>query len=323
MIKLPITEKAQEYCEDAKSKSDLWKHLIESEEWWQTHFAIDIEDAFRAGANYVINEVESPQTHEPNIIALRNYLACLGELKDVMNGMPKNRIFINDRTMTENQKMRLELYREFKEEAQKAYDFIMGGEKREVSNPAPVAVASGNTVPNGLYLVYEDGGYKPYTGDNDKSDAKGVKYIGIVHDGHSFCVALKDLGKYALVQDTDKCPSEHPSYRRRECDALLDWECVERMKHIQEIGTDIPLADGECIPALPMVVLMCHYADKGLNEALKFVGGEPFDMEEYYWSVAEGYSSLAWYVYFSNGNVYYYSTKYYGYVVRPVAAFNI
>ena len=223
--------------------------------------------------------------------------------------------------MTENQQMRLELYREFKDDAQKAYDFIMGGEKREVSKPASV-VSGKAEVENGLYLVYEDGSYIRYTGEHDESAAEGVKYIGIVHDGHSFAVALKDLGKYALVQDIDKCPSEHPSYRRRECDALLDWECVERTKHIQEIGTDIPLADGECIPALPMVVLMCHYAENGLNEALKFVGGEPFDMEEYYWSVTEGSSGYAWYVAFNTGNVFS-NYKYHSYVVRPVAAFNI
>ncbi len=222
--------------------------------------------------------------------------------------------------MNENQKLRLELYREFKDDAQKAYDFIMGGEKHQVTNPAPVT--GKGDVSNGLYLVYEDGSYIRYTGEHDESAAEGVKYIGIVHDGHSFCVALKDLGKYALVQDTDKCPSEHPLYRRRECDALLDWDCVERTKHIQEIGTDIPLADGEYIPALPMLVLMCHYADKGLNEALKFVGGESFDMEEYYWSVTEYGSSYAWTLNFNNGVVYN-GSKSYSYVVRPVAAFNI
>ena len=319
MIKLPITEKAQEYCEKVKVSSDARKQL---DEGWQKHYDIEVEDAFHAGAVYVLENVNKPKSVAPNPVALAFCLA-MKERASESDKRPKNTYLKTISNMTENQKMRLELYREFGEDAQKALDFIMAGEKREVSKPAPVAVASGNTVPNGLYLVYEDGGYKPYTGDNDKSDAKGVKYIGIVHDGHSFCVALKDLGKYALVQDTDKCPSEHPSYRRRECDALLDWECVERTKHIQEIGTDIPLADGECIPALPMVVLMCHYAENGLNEALKFVGGEPFDMEEYYWSVTEYSSNYAWGVYFNTGYVYGNYFKYNGTVVRPVAAFNI
>ena len=227
--------------------------------------------------------------------------------------------------MTEQQKLRLELYREFRDDAQKAYDFIMADDKCKVNNPAPVAVASGKSdVPNGLYIIYTDGSYKPYTGDNDKADAKDVKYVGIVHDGHPFAVALKDLGEFALVKDVDKCPSEHPFYRRRECDALNDWECVERTKHIQEIGTDIPLADDEYIPALPMVAAMCYYADKGLNDLLKFVGGEPFDMENYYWSVTENSSSAAWYVGFNGGGILTYtSPKSFSTVVRPVAAFNI
>ena len=48
----------------------------------------------------------------------------------------------------------------------------------------------------------------------------------------------------------------------------------------------------------------------------------PFNIptNSYYWSVAEGGSNGAWYVYFSNGTVYG-NSKYYSYVVRPVAAF--
>lgn len=312
MIKLPITEKAQEYGAKVKASSDARKQL---DEGWQQHFDIEIEDAFRAGACYVMDEVNKPKTVEPSTMALTLYLAARDKLAE-LEKRPKNNI-----CMTENQKMRLELYREFGEDAQKALDFIMAGDnKREVSNPAPVA--SGKTeVENGLYLIYEDD-YKKYTGEVSESDAEGVKYIGIVHDGHSFAVTLKDLGKYALVQDTYKCPSEHPLYRRRKCDALLDWDCVERTKHIQEIGTDIPLADGEYIPSLPMLVLMCHYADKGLNDLLKSVGGEPFDMDECYWSVAESGSGIAWNVSFNNGYVSN-GNKCYSGVVRPVAAFNI
>ena len=312
MIKLPITEKAQEYREKAKASSDARKQLDED---WQGHYDIEIEDAFRAGACYVMDEVNKPKTVEPSTMALTFYLAIRDKLAE-LEKRPKNNI-----CMTENQKMRLELYREFREDAQKALDFIMAGDnKREVSNHAPVASGKAE-VEIGLYLIYENG-YKKYTGEVSESDAEGVKYIGIVHDGHSFAVALKDLGEYALVQDTDKCPSEHPLYRRRECDALLDWDCVERTKHIQEIGTDIPLADGEYIPSLPMLVLMCHYADKGLNDLLKSVGGEPFDMEEYCWSVTEYNSTYAWGLHFNTGNVLS-SIKYYSIVVRPVAAFNI
>ena len=71
-----------------------------------------------------------------------------------------------------------------------------------------------------------------------------------------------------------------------------------------------------------MVVAMCYWADKGLNEALEFVGGQPFDMDSYYWSVTEFYSNNAWIVNFGSGYVNTFS-QYYSDVVRPVAAFNL
>lgn len=223
-------------------------------------------------------------------------------------------------TMTEEQKLRLDLYRETKDlqKAKEVYDFVMA----DGAAPAPVAVAPAGSIANGLYYIFTDGSYTQF--DGKSKPEKDVKYIGIYHDGHSFAVALNDLGKYKLVNDIDNCPEESTLYCPCECDALHEWDCVERTKHIQEVGTDIPLADGEYIPALPMVVLMRYYAKRGLNEMLKLAGGTPFDMDEFYWSVTETYSGYAWYVNFTIGTVntdrYY---KFGSYVVRPVAAFNI
>jgi len=215
-------------------------------------------------------------------------------------------------TMTENQKLRLDLFREFKGEAQKAYDFIMAGEKSQPMQTEKKAE-------DGLYYVYADDSYSPCDG---KKPEKEVKYIGIIHEGHPFSVGLKDLGSYQLLKDGVKCEKTSDFYKPRECDALNDWEYVERTKRIQRLGTDIPLSDGEYIPALPMVVAMCYWADKGLNEALELAGGTPFNMDECYWSVTENYSNYAWLVFFNNGVVNYYG-KYISIVVRPVAAFNI
>lgn len=173
---------------------------------------------------------------------------------------------------------------------------------------------------NGIYIVYNDGSYEKFAPGMKQ---EGIKYVGIIHDGHAFCVALTDLGRFPLVKDTDNCPDESPLYVPCECDALQAWDCVEQTKHIQEAGTDIPLADGEYIPALPMVVLMRHYAKRGLNDALKFAGGQPLDMYSYCWSATEYSSNYAWYVDFGSGNVNGYGTKYGGNVVRPVAAFNL
>ena len=196
-----------------------------------------------------------------------------------------------------------------------AYKFIT----EDAEEPtAPVSVSA---VPNGLYIVYDDGTCKPFTGNNPESDKEGAVLIGVAVDGHTYGVTLKDKGSFSLVRNTDDCPEEHPLYRERQCDALSDWDFIERTKHIQEVGTDIPLDEGEYVPSLPVLVNMCHHADKGLNKALEFIGGEPLKMDKDYWSSTEGTRGLARLVLFPHG-VTFNGNKYYGHVVRAVTAFN-
>lgn len=196
-----------------------------------------------------------------------------------------------------------------------AYKFLTE-EDAPARMPAPIVLNDKAIPEDGIYLVYNDGSYCKFEKDCKKDD---IKYIGIVHYGHAFCVALQDLGRYQLLKDDVECEDESDFYLPRECDALNDWECEKRTKRIQELGTDIPLADGELIPALPMVVAMCYWRKKGLDEALEFAGGKPFS-DSNYWSVTEYSSNLAWYVLFSHGLVGG-NNKFYGLVVRPVAAF--
>ena len=198
-----------------------------------------------------------------------------------------------------------------------AYKFLTEDEAQAQTPAAPAPVFSDKTIPDdGIYLIYSDNSYCKYNEDCKKEDAK---YIGVIHEGHAFAITLKDLGRFQLLKDEAECEDDSEFYLPRECDALNDWECEKRTKRIQELGTDIPLADGEFIPALPMLVAMCYWRNKGLDEALKAVGGEPFS-DSYYWSVTEYSSSSAWLVNFSNGGVYN-GYKYYGNVVRPVVAF--
>ena len=198
-----------------------------------------------------------------------------------------------------------------------AYKFITEDEEQ------PNALASA-AIPNGLYIMYDDGTCKPYTGNNLESDKEGAVSIGVAVDGHTYGVTLKDKGSFPLVRNTDDCPEEHPLYRERQCDALSDWDFVERTKHIQEVGTDIPLDEGEYIPSLPVMVNMCHHADKGLNNALEFIGGEPLKMDEDYWSSTESNRGYARTVSFYSGstNPSHHTYKYGGLVVRAVTAFN-
>lgn len=230
----------------------------------------------------------------------------------------------------------LDLYREFGSDAQEALDFVVKnspvleidcdvsllphdeGRIITVGKPEPISFEK---PADGVYIIFKTGQYVPFEkgADYNKED---VKYIGIVHDGHAFAIGLKDLGEYSLVKEGVKCLSDHPSYRYYECDALLNWEFVERTKHIQELGTDIPLAEGEYLPSLPMLVVMFHYRGE-INEALESVGGEPFDEDSFYWSVTESSDNDAWYVGFGSGYVSNGNKSVTHSVVRPVAAFNL
>jgi len=226
--------------------------------------------------------------------------------------------------MTKNQEIKMQLLMEYGfsgepstvDFCREAYKFLTEDEPKDKT---PSIELTPERLPDGVYIIY-DGGLVSKFDENCKKE--GIKEVGIVQYGHAFTVGLKDKGTFPLVRDYEKCPKEHPFYRERLCDALMDWEYIERTKHIQEVGTDIPLEDGEYIPSLPMLVAMCHYADKGLNEALKLAGGEPLDMDEYYWSSTEYLRGYARFVHFGSGgsnNGY----KYDGGVIRPVSAFKL
>ena len=221
----------------------------------------------------------------------------------------------------------LSLYERFGDKAQSALDFVKANSQSEKKEVPTTELRKAEAMPsNGVYIIYEDGSYTQFAKEDEEECVKtGVKYIGIIHDGHSFAVTLKELGRFKLVKDYEKCPKTSELYIQRECDALNDWDCVTRTKHIQEVGTDIPLKEGEYIPALPMLVAMMYWRDRGLNDALKFVGGDPIP-DAIHWSSTECSSSGAWRVHGETGNVT--STGYYygktgSYVVRAVCAWEI
>lgn len=208
--------------------------------------------------------------------------------------------------MNENQKFLLELYREFGDNAQKALDFVMKNEaegKVETTN---------ETRKNGVYLLLNSGEIVPYTADNCES----VNMIAIFHDGHSFGVPLDgDLGKHPLLKS-----DEHPkdSFCANECQAILDWDFVGNTKHIQELGTDIPLKEGQYLPTAPVWIAM--YANKAtLNDALKDCGGTPIDFTKDYWFAQRYNMNNAWLFHstFSNLNLYGYVD--FSYSVRVVS----
>ena len=210
--------------------------------------------------------------------------------------------------MTENQKIRLDLIKRFSSvcEAKKAYEFVMGDEEAAVETK------------DGIYLIYDNGSYAPFTGDNSKEH---IKSIGVVFQGHSFAVALNDLSEqYTLVRDAKKCERESPLYKS-EVDSIFDWDAEAHMKHIVEAGTDILLKDGEFIPTAAMLVAMYRLRED-LNKALVYAGGEALKTDDYYWSSSESLANYSWSLYFSNGYLNSINKCYSNYV-RPCTAFEL
>ena len=220
--------------------------------------------------------------------------------------------------MNENQKMKLELLREFEHVdnpvgfCREAYKFLTEDEVKTV----PIC----SSLKEGIYLVYHDGHSVPFVDDMPKLTAQGVTGIGVVYDGHAFQVALEDLGEQILLSESKcgKLPEESPFYKT-ESEGVHDWDFVSATNHLIEEGMDIPLPEGWYIPTLSPLTLMCWWKEK-INKALVFAGGKPMP-DDFHWSSTEYGRNSARYVYFLNGNTYYFN-KFYSNVVRAVTAFN-
>jgi hypothetical protein len=194
--------------------------------------------------------------------------------------------------MTEEQKDRLSIYREFGDNAQKAYNFVFGTAQ---------CIDDSHSVKDGVYIIYNDGGYEPFNGKNKKDN---VSKIGLVLGEKKICIGLKDKGTYSLTNNRDDGTSG--KYYDNSVAAVSDWDGEKNTEHIKSIGTDIPLDDGEFIPSAGQIGFVNLFL-KSVNEALEYVGGE--ELEGYYWTSTEYDSTYAWYLYFGDGSLHGWSYK--------------
>ena len=157
-----------------------------------------------------------------------------------------------------------------------------------------------------VYFVFENGDIAPFS---KEKAVENVKYIGLYHCGHIIGITLKDAGKYRLFKEGVRCPEESPFYRETECEAMFDRDFFDRTRFIQKVGTDIPLDDlaadipqneRSFLPSLPVLAGIRANAGE-INEALEFVGGQPFNMEATYWSCTLHMPGSAWCVNFKKG----------------------
>lgn len=191
------------------------------------------------------------------------------------------------------------------QKAKECYDFI----KEE-----PVAEDEAKKR-DGIYLIYHNGTVEPYA---QGCSNENVRYIGVIHEGHSFALALNDITDVVLKPDGKKAGER--KRLSRECDAIYDFDSFKNTEALCEDNPELRdvLNDGEAIPALGVLNIIAHLRDE-INNALDYIGKPKLD-DGYYWSSTENGQNIAWFVYFSNGYTYNLN-KYYASAVRAVAAF--
>ena len=196
-------------------------------------------------------------------------------------------------------------------EAIKCFNFIVGEDSckaQRVDSINPIDYA------DGVYICYNDGHSELYDGNNPKDDVRG---IGLVVGSHSLCVSLEDIDDTTLTNRDGE--SDYGKYISDWDLARMDYDGAENTKHIQEIGTDIKLADGEYIPSLGELYLIYLYKYE-INKALSYVYGKQI-ADEWYWSSTESSAQTAWRLYFYYGRQGYNGKSSYQFRVRPVSAF--
>lgn len=147
-------------------------------------------------------------------------------------------------------------------------------------------------MPNNKQNTYKNGVYQ---------EANGVR---IWHDGHTFLVPKDwNKGEWPLLNKKGRENSKQNKERlMNEMDALLDWDFVAATKHIQHLGTDIPLKDEEYLMTAPVWLAMYKHRIE-LNKALNNIGAMEIDFDKTQWLAQRSYINRAWFFYGISGSL--------------------
>lgn len=224
--------------------------------------------------------------------------------------------------MSEKSSLKMQLLQQMGydiEKAKAAYQWL--NEDQDVDTPQVSAAIESK--PDGIYLVSEDGSVILF-GPEWKKPESPVKYIGVKWGSRSLAVALHDKANGEDITLTaKKDETEYDGYIDTYLDAVANWTGRANTEHLKQIGLnkEISLAENEYIPSLGEM-LFVFLNRKAINEALEAVGGTPID-GVWYWTSTESSATDAWYLYLSNGYVYYYTKASNTYRVRAVSAFQL
>ena len=136
-------------------------------------------------------------------------------------------------------------------------------------------------------------------GQGERMSADGVYPeeggVRIWKNGHTFLVPKDwDKGEWPLLNEAGYERSKKSNERlMSEADALLEWDFVAATKHIQDLGTDIPLKEGEYVLTAPVWLAMYEHRD-ALNKALRDIGAKEIDFSKDVWFAQRCNTYNAW-----------------------------
>ena len=218
--------------------------------------------------------------------------------------------------LAENQKLRCALLTKCDfnvAKADEAYKFIMGSE-------AATAEPQTETYPDGIYIVDCKGKAVLYTGP-DTETVNDTIGIGIKQGSKSLLVGLTDAADTANQNCELTTKPGGSRFFKNHTDAVADWDGKAGTDDLREIlNPAIKMDEKQYIPSLgQMYFILCHL--KAVNEALAFVGGQPLEVDAWYWSSASYSANFAWLLYLDPGFANFTTKATNQYRVRPVSAF--
>ena len=215
--------------------------------------------------------------------------------------------------MNEEQKLRLDLLGACGyniETASKCLEFVRGEENNREQRKIKLL--------DGVYLINEYEELVPFDG-KEKVGIGIVTYIGIAQGNRSLAIALHDVSEKETTLTAKESKKSH-SAKDKYMDAVQDWDGKGNTEGLKQIGLNhaIQLKDGEYIPALAELYLMC-LNQKAINAAMRFVGGQ--ELKGWYWSSTEYSATYTWHLNLDDGGAYYNTKVTSANRVRPVKKF--
>ena len=230
--------------------------------------------------------------------------------------------------MTENQKLKMELLKEFAiSDEPKSIEVCRAMYKFMVEDDAAPSAASPATdkkhLKDGVYYICDDENKTivPYKATlTAPEDTNGIL---LVQGERSIIIALWDSYDGNETElTTRKDPSDIKGNYIDTCiDAVADWNGQKNTEHLKAVGLsdNINLSDGWYIPSMgEMLFIFTHR--KEVNAALEKAGGQPI-ADDWYWTSTEYSAPNAWRLGLNNGNMFTNAKATNTYRVRPVSAF--